>query len=153
MRSNKLMCVHFSIDWPTDSTLWRKHNFCQSFCVHLMPKQQLRALRSQLWGRMQPATGSRPEGWTRSIRSRVGRLGYLDFISFMTSDFMLHAIYACSVSTGVLLFLLLYLFLSIHPLFLNVCGWKAHMGRQRDKKDTGLSQTTSIMTLQRYWVS
>lgn len=120
VRSNRLYAsVITSTDRPTQCCEG-KHN-CQSVCVHLMPKQQLRALMVSAEG--QEVTCYWLLTWGMEDKVQGGRVGLTTLYSFMTSDFMLHdmlVMLSDVFRTDVILSLLLYLFLSIHPLLLNV---------------------------------
>lgn len=77
---------------------------------------------------------------------------YIDLISFMASDFMLHdmLVLLSDVFSAGVLFLFVIL-LSTHPSTVAECVWKKDIHGEKER-DTGLSQTTSIMTPHRYLV-
>lgn len=137
VKSKRLMRVHYYIDWPTDSMLWRKHNFCQSLCAS-DAKAAPTGIMVSAEGQEATCCWLLTRGMDMENKVQVGR-GGLSRLYFLYDRWFYVAWYACFVVWCLLvqvlfLFLLLYLFWSIHPLFLNVCEWKTHMGRKRERE-------------------
>lgn len=150
-RSHRLMCVrllHRLTDRPTqccEGSITASLSVCASDA-----KAATTGINGLSWGGQEAWI----EGWTWRTKSRVGRVG-LPRLYFIYDKWFLCCmicLFRCLVSLAQVIFCYTSFYPSIHPLLLNVCE-DTHGGEWDKKRDTGLSQTTSIMTLHRHLVS